>query len=56
MTPEEFRQRMETAARDCADDSEAVHIALDAIMRDCLIKLGYSDGIAVFDRCRKWYS
>jgi hypothetical protein len=56
MTPEEFRQQMEDAARDHAGDTEVLHARMDTNMAELLMSLGYGEGIKVFDRCDKWYA
>jgi hypothetical protein len=38
------------------DDTESAHWDADDILRDLLVKLGYSEVIAQYDLVGKWYS
>lgn len=54
MTPEEFAKRMQQIAD--SGEPESAHIDADELMCFILRKLGYGDGVAIFDDMRKWYS
>ncbi len=58
MTPEEFARRMKTLDDDSDKnwDEERSHIKADALMCEVLRHLGYSEGVAVFELMRRYYS
>ena len=59
MTKEEFDQKMkeiEDKFNDETYDEEKAHYEADNLLMECLVSLGYINGVARFDRLPKWYS
>ena len=59
MTKEEFYNEMlelKNELIDINDNLETFHIAADNLMCDLLIRLGYDQGVEVFEYAEKWYS
>jgi hypothetical protein len=54
LTPEEFKAAMSQAFDKC--DTESAHVYADELMCDLLRKLGYGEGIDIFDSEEKWYA
>lgn len=54
VSKEEFRERMEYINESI--DIEEKHRDADALMAECLIALGYEEGIEIFWKMDKWYS
>lgn len=54
ISKEEFRERMEYISK--LTDTEIKHSSADALMAECLIALGYEEGIKIFWEMDKWYS
>ena len=55
-TPKEFAAQMQEIRDTVGGDEEAAHSRMDDLMAKVLVELGYSDGIAIFDKQDKWYS
>jgi hypothetical protein len=57
MTPDEFATEMKILFPDDEDyDVEGSHSTADDIMCDILIELGYTEGVEIFKKARKWYA
>lgn len=56
MTPEKFKEEMAMIERVYSDDPETTHEKMDYLMANTLRKLGYSDGVDIFDSVTKWYA
>lgn len=56
MTPEKFKEEMAMVERVYNDDPETMHEKMDYLMANTLRKLGYGDGVDIFDRVTKWYA
>lgn len=54
MTPAEFLAKMWAIA--AMTDTEERHVEADDLMCALLVRLGYGDGVAVFEDMEKWYS
>lgn len=52
--PEEFFLKMRTIAVE--GDPENGHVQADQLMCEVLKRLGYEDGVAIFQQMRKWYA
>ena len=56
VTPEKFKEEMAMIERVYDGDPETMHEKMDYLMANTLRKLGYSDGVDIFDRVTKWYA
>ena len=61
ISPDEFQKKMKEIqiALDTGFlrlDNEEAHIKMDALMCEVLEKLGYKEGIEIFNNTPKWYS
>ena len=56
MTPEEFENEMAKLRFVKDDDLEGRHVAMDELMYNVLISLGYGDGVDIFNNTYKWYA
>ena len=63
MTPDEFARKMKEASElkftfgGCEfDDTEGAHCDMDKLMCTLLTDLGYSEGIDIFRKTKKWYA
>lgn len=59
MTPEEFEMKMREIRRtlhDEYDDEECCHSAMDDVMCELLVMLGYKAGVDIFLDTPKWYA
>jgi hypothetical protein len=54
ITPEEFRNRMETISENY--DVECGHSDMDDLMCEVLRSLGYGEGVDIFEKAEKWYA
>lgn len=54
MTPEEFVSEAKSIVAKAADDYEAAHIELDALLCRVLGQLGYGEGVRVFEEAKKY--
>lgn len=55
-TPAEFAAEMAAIAAEFANDPEACHSEMDALMCATLAQLGYVQGVAEFITTPKWYA
>ena len=59
MNKEEFKQKMKEI-EDKFDnniyDEEKAHYEADNLLMECLVSLGYIDGVVIFEQLPKWYS
>ena len=59
MTKEEFKQKMtviEEKLNNEIYDEEKAHYEADKLLMECLVSLGYTDGVVIFDGLPKWYA
>ena len=53
---ESFTAAMREAYRAYGDDEERVHGVMDGIMCETLDRLGFTEGVEIFDKTLKWYA
>lgn len=53
-TPMQFAQQMEIIAKN--SDREMRHSAMDDYMVETLKRLGYAEGVMIFEKTPKWYA
>lgn len=51
-----FTAAMREAYRKYGDDEEIVHSTMDGIMCDTLDRLGFTEGVEIFNEASKWYA
>ena len=51
-----FTAAMREAYRADGDDEERVHGVMDGIMCETLDRLGFTEGVEIFDKAPKWYA
>ena len=51
-----FTASMQEAYRAYGDDEERVHGVMDGIMCETLEKLGFAEGVEIFNEAPKWYA
>lgn len=51
-----FTTEMWEAYQKYGDDEEIVHIMMDGIMCETLEKLGFAEGVEIFNEAPKWYA
>ena len=51
-----FTAEMQEAYRAYGDDEEIVHSMMDGIMCETLEKLGFTEGVEIFNEAPKWYA
>lgn len=51
-----FTAAMREAYRKYGDDEEIVHSTMDGIMCDTLDRLGFTEGVEIFNKAPKWYA
>ena len=60
VTPRDFEIEMEGLVERKADDPDfglqELHEAMDNLMCETLISLGYSAGVEIFENAKKWYA
>ena len=56
MTPEKFKLEMNELATSSGLDEEGRHRRMDALMCEALRRIGYDDGIDIFEATSKWYA
>lgn len=56
MTPEEFEKEMNAIRERCKNDPERFHRHADELMCIVLKAYGFSAGIDIFEKTKKWYS
>jgi hypothetical protein len=55
LTPDEFKEEMALLEVAFRDDAETKHEKMDMLMEATLRKLGYGDGVDIFNEAYKWY-
>ena len=56
LTPEEFAEKMRILSELDDRDPEAAHSDGDDLLCDTLKKLGYAEGVELFEKMDKWYA
>jgi hypothetical protein len=56
MSPEEFTERVRGIVEKLDGDAEAYHGAIDDLMEETLIELGYGEGVEMLRKPARWYS
>lgn len=56
MTPEQFEETMATLESCYHDDPEGFHRHADELMCTILKAYGFSAGIDIFEKAKKWYA
>lgn len=56
MTPKEFKIKMQEIKDAPKSDIESIHVAMDELMCELLVKLGYKAGVKVFEETDKWWA
>lgn len=51
-----FTAAMQEAYRVYGDDEKLVHGVMDVIMCETLDRLGFTEGVEIFDKAPKWYA
>lgn len=51
-----FTTEMQEAYQKYGDDGEIVHGMMDGIMCETLEKLGFTEGVEIFEKAPKWYA
>ena len=51
-----FRAAMREACQKYRDDEEIVHSMMDGIMCETLDRLGFTEGVEIFNEAPKWYA
>lgn len=51
-----FTAEMQEAYRKYGDDEEIVHSMMDGIMCEILDRLGFTEGVEIFNEAPKWYA
>lgn len=51
-----FTAEMQEAYQKYGDDEEIVHSMMDGIMCETLDRLGFTEGVEIFDKTPKWYA
>lgn len=51
-----FTAAMREAYQKYGDDEEIVHSTMDGIMCDTLDRLGFTEGVEIFNEASKWYA
>ena len=51
-----FTAAMREAYRKYGDDEKIVHSTMDGIMCDTLDRLGFTEGVEIFNKAPKWYA
>lgn len=54
--PQVFAEKMQQIADDPEMDTEQGHVRADALMCELLKKLGYEDGVAIYEAMSRWYA
>nr|DAR20779.1 MAG TPA: hypothetical protein [Caudoviricetes sp.] len=53
---EAFTEEMQEAYKKYGDDEEIVHSMMDGIMCETLDRLGFTEGVKIFNEAPKWYA
>jgi hypothetical protein len=51
-----FTAEMQEAYKKYGDDEEIVHSMMDGIMCETLDRLGFTEGVEIFNEAPKWYA
>lgn len=51
-----FKEEMQEAYQKYGDDKEIVHSMMDGIMCETLDRLGFTEGVEIFNEAPKWYA
>ena len=51
-----FTAEMQEVYKKYGDDEEIVHSMMDGIMCETLEKLGFAEGVEIFNEAPKWYA
>jgi hypothetical protein len=51
-----FTAEMREAYQKYGDDEEIIHSMMDGIMCETLDKLGFTEGVEIFNEAPKWYA
>lgn len=51
-----FTTEMQEAYQKYGDDEEIVHSVMDGIMCETLDRLGFTEGVEIFNETPKWYA
>lgn len=51
-----FKEEMQEAYQKYGDDKEIVHSMMDDIMCETLDRLGFTEGVEIFNEAPKWYA
>lgn len=51
-----FTEAMREAYQKYRDDEEIVHSMMDGIMCETLDRLGFTEGVEIFNEAPKWYA
>lgn len=51
-----FTAEMQEAYRKYGDDEEIVYSMMDGIMCETLDRLGFTEGVGIFNKAPKWYA
>lgn len=51
-----FTEGMQEAYKKYGDDEEIVHSMMDGIMCETLDRLGFTEGVEIFNEAPKWYA
>ena len=51
-----FTEEMQEAYKKYGDDEEIVHSMMDGIMCETLDRLGFTEGVGIFNEAPKWYA
>ena len=51
-----FTAEMREAYQKYGDDEEIIHSMMDGIMCETLEKLGFAEGVEIFNEAPKWYA
>ena len=51
-----FTEEMQEAYKKYGDDEEIVHSMMDGIMCETLDRLGFTEGVEIFNEAPKWYA
>ena len=51
-----FTTEMQEAYQKYGNDEEIVHSMMDGFMCETLDRLGFTEGVEIFDKATKWYA
>lgn len=53
---DEFTNKMRAIYNDDSLYEESMHMDMDDVMREVLTKLGFGEGVEIFEDTEKWYA